>query len=71
MEKFAIWKDKQVIGHIELTEEQKEILNGTDGIGVYFGFDRTVKPEKYCKFTSDNFECCEHNCSECPIHLMQ
>ncbi len=47
MELFAIWKDHKVIGYIELTEEQRQILNGTSGIDVYFGYDRLIKPEMY------------------------
>lgn len=47
MEKYAIWKNHEVIGYIELTEEQKEKLNETHGIDVYFGFDKATKPEKY------------------------
>lgn len=27
MEKCAIWKDHKVVGYIDLTEEQKRILN--------------------------------------------
>lgn len=45
--KCAIWKDHKVVGYIDLTEEQKRILNKVPGIGVYFGFDRTTRPEKY------------------------
>ena len=47
MKTYAIWKDKKVIGYIELTEQQKELLNGVQGIGVYFGFDNKTNPEKY------------------------
>ncbi|MFG6378278.1 MAG: hypothetical protein K1W19_08195 [Lachnospiraceae bacterium] len=36
LEKYAIWKDHKIIGYVELTEEQKESLNGTKGIDVYF-----------------------------------
>ena len=36
MEKCAIWKDHKVVGYIDLTEEQKRILNKVPGIGVYF-----------------------------------
>lgn len=49
MEKYAIWKSHKVIGYIELTNEQKEQLNGTRGIDVYFGFDDKLKPEMYEK----------------------
>lgn len=71
MKKFAIWKDKQVIGYIELTEEQKNELNKIKDIGVYFGFDRTTNPEKYCKHINDNFQCTDKECNQCPINLMQ
>ena len=37
LEKYAIWKDYKIIGYVELTEEQKEALNATKGIDVYFG----------------------------------
>lgn len=47
MGKYAIWKNHKVVGYIELTEEQKRISNKVPGIGVYFGFDRTTRPEKY------------------------
>lgn len=47
MEKYAIWKDGVVIGYISLTEAQKNKLNSIKEIGLYFGFDRTTKPEKY------------------------
>ena len=47
MERYAIWKNHEVIGYIELTKQQKEQLNGTHGIDVYFGFDQVTKPEKY------------------------
>ena len=47
MTKFAIWKDHKVIGYIDLTEAQRQKLNGTSGIDVYFGFDRITKPEMY------------------------
>jgi hypothetical protein len=49
MEKCAIWKDHKVVGYIDLTEEQKGILNKIPGIGVYFGFDRTTRPDKYAE----------------------
>ena len=49
MEKCAIWKDHKVVGYIDLTEEQKRILNKVPGIGVYFGFDRTTRSEKYAE----------------------
>jgi len=39
----------EVVGYIDLTEEQKRILNKVPGIGVYFGFDRTTRPEKYAE----------------------
>jgi len=46
MKNFAIWKDKKVIGYIELTPEQASKLNNIN-IGVYFGFDQVTVPEKY------------------------
>lgn len=56
MEKYAIWKNHKVIGYIDLTNEQKEQLNGTHGIDVYFGFDDRLKPEMYEKtvYTAKN-----------------
>lgn len=47
METYAIWKNHEVIGYIDLTEDQKEKLNGTPGIDVYFGFDRITRPDMY------------------------
>lgn len=47
MEKFAIWKDHKVIGYIELTETQRQTLNGISGIDVYFGYDKVTRPEMY------------------------
>ena len=47
MIKFAIWKDHKVIGYIDLTEEQRQTLNGTHGINVYFGYDRVLRPDLY------------------------
>lgn len=49
MKKCAIWKNHKVVVYIDLTEEQKRILNEVPGIGVYFGFDRTTRLEKYAK----------------------
>lgn len=51
MKRYAIWKNHKVIGYIELTEEQRQLLNGIPGIGVYFGFDKVTQPEKYVKKT--------------------
>lgn len=53
MRKYAIWKNHEVIGYIELTEEQKETLNGTHGIDVYFGFDKMTEPERYCNHNKE------------------
>lgn len=36
LEKYAVWKNHKIIGYAELTEEQKETLNGIKGIDVYF-----------------------------------
>lgn len=47
MKKFAIWKDHKVIGYIDLTEDQRQTLNGTSGIDVYFGYDRVLRPDLY------------------------
>lgn len=47
MQKYAIWKNRVVIGYIYLTEEQKNILNSISGIELYFGFDRITNPGKY------------------------
>lgn len=47
MIKFAIWKDHKVIRYIDLTEEQRQTLNGTQGIDVYFGYDRFLRPDLY------------------------
>lgn len=47
MKTYAIWKDRKVIGYINLTEEQVNILNKNTEIGLYFGFDRVTNPERY------------------------
>lgn len=56
MKKYAIWKNHKVIGYIELTEEQRQLLNGTPEIGVYFGFDKVTQPEKYVKNFTEKCE---------------
>lgn len=45
MKKYAIWKNNKVIGYIELTEQQVEVLNNTQNIDVYFGFDEITNLE--------------------------
>ena len=47
METYAIWKDKNVIGYIDLTEDQRDVLNNIHGIGVYIGYDKQTAPELY------------------------
>jgi hypothetical protein len=47
MKTYAIWKDHQVIGYIDLTEEQAKVLNNMKEIDVFFGFDKVTSPEKY------------------------
>ncbi len=47
MEKYSIWKNKKVIGYINLTEEQAKELNNNKEIELYFGFDKVLNPEKY------------------------
>lgn len=47
MKLYAIWKDKKVIGYINLTEEQAMTLNQNKEISLYFGFDEIIKPEMY------------------------
>lgn len=47
MDKYAIWKNHKVIGYIEMTEEQKEVINGIHGIGIYIGYDEVLKPGLY------------------------
>lgn len=49
MKTYAIWKDKKVIGYIDLTEEQANMLNKNTETGLYFGFDRVTNPELYNK----------------------
>lgn len=70
MNKYAIWQNKQVVGYIEMTEEQKNIINAIHGIGIYIGHDGTTKPELYCKYYFD-YECCNRNCEQCPIEMMR
>lgn len=73
MKKYAIWKDKKVVGYIEMTEEQRNIINSIQDIGIYIGFDKATRPEMYCKYdgTEENFECTEHDCESCPVYMMQ
>lgn len=47
MKLYAIWKDKKVIGYINLTEEQAITLNNNKEIGLYIGFDEVINPEIY------------------------
>lgn len=47
MKTYAIWKNNKVIGYIQLTEKQVIILNSIEDIGLYFGFDKETRPEKY------------------------
>lgn len=70
MEKYAIWKNHRVIGYIELTEEQKEQLNGTRGINVYFGFDYELKPEMYEKavYTAKNYKVIAYYGNPTPLY---
>lgn len=56
MKKYAIWKNHKVIGYIKLTEEQRQLLNGILGIGVYFGFDKVTQPEKYVRNFTEKCE---------------
>ena len=46
MKTYAIWKDREVVDYIKLTEEQAAQLNSIKGIGIYFGFDSKTNPEK-------------------------
>lgn len=46
MKTYAIWKDRKVIGYIQLTKEQKNTLNNIDNIGVRFDFDDVTSPER-------------------------
>lgn len=73
MVKYAIWKDKNVVGYIEMTEEQRNTINSIHNIGIYIGFDKVTRPEMYCKYDTaeENFECTEHDCENCPVHMMQ
>lgn len=49
IQKMAIWQNHKVIGYIDITETQRQILNGIHGIGVYIGYDPVTKPEMYEK----------------------
>lgn len=44
---YAVWKDKEVIGYINLTRDQKDILNNIKDIGIYIGFDNVTSPKQY------------------------
>lgn len=47
MKTYAIWKKGTVVGYIELTEQQANILNNISNSSLYFGFDKVTNPEKY------------------------
>ncbi|EQB4341420.1 hypothetical protein ACYJ2U_001804 [Clostridium botulinum] len=47
MKTYAIWKNKEVVGYIELTELQVKTLNSISNSSLYFGFDKVINPEKY------------------------
>lgn len=48
MKKYAIWSNNhEVIGYVNLTEEQAKEMNQRNDIGMYFGFDNLTNPEKY------------------------
>ena len=47
MKTYAIWKNKKVIGYVDLTEEQAKELNSNNETGLYLGFDRITNPKRY------------------------
>ena len=70
MKTYAIWKDKEVVDYIKLTEEQAMQLNGIKGIWVYFGFDSKTNPEKYvtCNICNGSgYILFAHDKVKCPV----
>lgn len=70
MKTYAIWKGKEVVDYIKLTEEQVMQLNGIKGIGVYFGFDSKTNPEKYIncnKCNGSGYILFAHDKVKCPV----
>ena len=70
MKTYAIWKDKEVVDSIKLTEEQVMQLNGIKEIGVYFGFDSKTNPEKYItcnKCKGFGYVLFAHDKVKCPV----
>lgn len=47
VKKYAIWHNHKVIGYCEITKSAAEKANGASNAEFYFGFDRTIAPEKY------------------------
>jgi len=47
MRTYAVWKNNEVIGYIELTEDQVLKLNTMSGNELYFGYDKVTNPERY------------------------
>lgn len=45
MEKCAIWKDHKVVGYIDLTEEQKRILNKVLELAYILGLQNNTLRE--------------------------
>ena len=53
MKKYAIWKNHKVIGYIELTEEQRQLLNGIPGRTLQRSMQKLYKQAKI-KLTKHN-----------------
>ena len=60
MEKYAIWKNQAVIGYVELTQEQRDKINGIEDAGIYIGFDKITNPELYPDLENTIKEDCKH-----------
>lgn len=70
MKTYAIWKDREVVDYIKLTEEQAAQLNSIKGIGIYFGFDPKTNPEKYVTCNTCNgsgYILFAHDKVKCPV----
>lgn len=46
---YAIWRNRKVIGHCDITEKAAAKANCSVYAAYYFGDDWVTNPEKYCR----------------------
>lgn len=46
---YAIWRNRKVIGHCDITEKAADKANRSTHLAYYFGDDWVTNPEKYCR----------------------